>query len=276
MQYIKELLRETLIHAAYKKLKRTWNRLKGKRLAIQDKEFDTDGLRHLGSPAAGWTFLDSTRLDQCVVISAGAGEDISFEIELISEYDCKVILLDPTPKAISHFENISVRFGKQNSSNYVKSGRQEIKAYNLSSVSTNNIQLIPCALWNTQTDIKFYSPPNPNHVSHSISNFQNDYNQNGDHIIVKTITLEQLCEEYAVKDIEIMKLDIEGAEIEVLQNMFSTKIRPQQILVEFDELYNLTSDAKRRITKTLEMLEHNGYTMRFASGETDFLFIKSD
>ena len=40
------------------------------------------------------------------IISCGVGEDISFEIELIAKCKLSVILIDPTPKSIIHFESI--------------------------------------------------------------------------------------------------------------------------------------------------------------------------
>ena len=40
------------------------------------------------------------------VLLAGAGEDLSFDIELSRITACKTIILDPTPKSIKHWENI--------------------------------------------------------------------------------------------------------------------------------------------------------------------------
>ena len=36
----------------------------------------------------------------------GVGEDMSFDIKLQSKYNCNIFLIDPTKKAIKHFEEI--------------------------------------------------------------------------------------------------------------------------------------------------------------------------
>ena len=46
------------------------------------------------------------------VISAGVGEDITFDVELIEKFSCRVFLVDPTPGAKLHYQNIVKRFGK--------------------------------------------------------------------------------------------------------------------------------------------------------------------
>ena len=71
-----------------------------------------------------------------------------------------------------------------------------------------------------------------------------------------------------------MKLDIEGAEIEVLTDCLSKGILPRQILVEFDEL-NVPSDKGfKRATKMDELLIKNGYKMLKTDGEADFLYYR--
>lgn len=60
---------------------------------------------------------------------------------------------------------------------------------------------------------------------------------------------------------EIIKLDIEGAEIEVIRSMLSSKIKPRQLLVEFDILRKggLPSVAKFIIAH--QLIKKNGYVL---------------
>ena len=57
-------------------------------------------LVNFGSKASSWDIILNENLFNSEIISCGVGEDISFEIELINNYNCKVILIDPTPRSI--------------------------------------------------------------------------------------------------------------------------------------------------------------------------------
>ena len=54
--------------------------------------------------------------------------------------------------------------------------------------------------------------------------------------MVNTINFKNIIKKYKLQNIEIIKLDIEGAEFNVLLDLLKLKIKPKQILVEFDEL----------------------------------------
>ena len=54
---------------------------------------------------------------------------------------------------------------------------------------------------------------------------------------------------------DLLKIDIEGAEYEVLENMVDSQIRPRILLVEFDELHTpLDKSANIRVEQCLSML----------------------
>ena len=81
----------------------------------------------LGSNYGGWDFVKPKNGQFLNVISAGVGEDISFDIEFMNSYDCKVVLIDPTPRAILHVENVIKSLGKTKTKKYnSKSGNQLI------------------------------------------------------------------------------------------------------------------------------------------------------
>ena len=75
----------------------------------------------------------------------------------------------------------------------------------------------------------------------SISNYQNNYSNEISSIEVDAVTLDSILYDLKLNscDIPLIKLDIEGAEIEVLKRCMDIGIFPQQILVEFDELNEL-------------------------------------
>ena len=126
---------------------------------IQDsKTVDGFNIIHLGTVYGGWSFVDEQDLYGCTIISAGLGEDASFDIEFASKYNAKVIIVDPTPRAISHFKKITEAIGNPSKQHYLNNGCQPIDAYNLSDVTEDNITLITKALWNRNTNLKFFEP----------------------------------------------------------------------------------------------------------------------
>ena len=89
-----------------------------------------------------------------------------------NKYKIKAVLIDPTPRAIEHIEKIIEALGKSNTEEFLEGGNQPIEAYNLKNISEDDFTFIKKALFNKSNEIiKFFAPPNPNHVSHSISNW---------------------------------------------------------------------------------------------------------
>lgn len=230
----------------------------------------------LGSEYGGWTFHDDGNLTNALVVSAGLGEDASFDIEFLRTYDARVILVDPTPRAIEHYNAITGRFGKKAECGFVAGGCQPAEAYALDRVSAANLVLEPSALWTENTRLKFFLPENPDHVSHSIVNFQNDYSQDTSAIEVPALTLGELCARHGIDgaEIKLLKLDIEGAEVEVLEQLASGDIRPRQICVEFDELNRPGAKAYQRVDRADAALRSAGYECVFGNGSTDFLYLR--
>lgn len=229
----------------------------------------------LGTPYGGWEFIDKN-LYNSTIISAGIGEDISFDVEFINKYDAKVILIDPTPRSIEHINKVIENIGNKKTLEYDStSGNQPIESYELSNVKKNNIIFVDRALFNEDNKlIKFYSPPNPEHVSHSVSDFQNKFRKNKNFIEVKTATVESLMKDHKLKEIDLIKLDIEGSENFVIPNLIKSKIFPNQILVEFDELEGNYIRSYIKAYSIFLQLFKNGYKLISTEKYPSFLFLK--
>jgi len=237
------------------------------------KVAECTGLLRLGSSYGGWTFADTPELQDSTVISCGLGEDASFDIEFAARYNAKVVIIDPTPRAITHFQKIQTRFGRRASRDYVKGGNQPIESYDLSKLNADNFQLIERAVWVYSGETKFFSDPVPEHVSHSIVNLQNQYAQDTDYITVPCITVDDLMKEIGLETLPLMKMDIEGAEIMVLPDMIKKGIRPSQLLIEFDELNVPSARSRRNFDATDEVLRGVGFKMCHFDGSSNFLYM---
>ena len=114
----------------------------------------------LGSKYGRKTFCEVFPIDKKLqVISAGVGEDITFDIEFLNKYNAVIILVDPTPVAIQHFEMIQKRIGLDSMDQYGPTSRQSVNSYNLTRVTKDNLIMLPQALWKDQDLLHFYLPP---------------------------------------------------------------------------------------------------------------------
>ncbi len=241
------------------------------------KEVKGYNIIFLGTRYGGWNFVDEDNLNNCTILSAGLGEDASFDIEFASKYNAKIIIVDPTPRAIKHYNEIINSLGNPSKTEYVEGGKQRIDSYNLTNVKKENLILVKKALWNKNEKLRFFSPPNVKHVSHSIINYQNQYKKNTNFIEVHSITIDKLLDQLNLnkEDIPLIKLDIEGAAIEVLVDCFSKGFRPRQVLVEFDELAVPSAKTFERVTYINQILIKNNYKLLKKDGKADFLYLKN-
>lgn len=275
MEIFKSYLRK---YSIYGVLKTAYRRFKNiPRHPLQDfKTVNGLNLVRLGSSYGGWSFVDTGDLTNCTIISAGLGEDASFDLEFASNYNAKVVIVDPTPRAVRHFESIIAGLGKTRALNYGDSGHQPIQAYELTSIRREQLILVEKALWNESSTLKFFEPANPKHVSHSIVNYQNDYRDDTPYIIVEAITVRSLLDSLGMdaSEVALLKLDIEGAEIEVLSQCLAAGIKPIQILVEYDVLNVPNESSFKRVDDIHLALLNHGYQLVHTDGQANYLYLR--
>jgi len=95
--------------------------------------------------------------------------------------------------------------------------------------------------------LKFYPPRNEDYVSCSLFKHQDS---NEEPILVKIVTLDKIMRKLGHEKIDILKMDIEGAEYEVIEDIIEKSIFPGQILIEFHHKFKpfSISDTKNRFT----------------------------
>lgn len=158
----------------------------------------------LGSDYGGWS-VDQLLLDQhSVVYSFGVGEDISFDLELINLVGCVVHAFDPTP--------VSVQWLKKQS-------------------LPKQFQFHEVGLAAQDGTLKFQMP--------SVSGWAS-YSRAADPAAVQRGTVDcpvmrlaTIMSRFAHPHIDLLKMDVEGFEYEVLEDMIQCGIRPKILLVEF-------------------------------------------
>ena len=160
-------------------------------------------IQRYGSDYGGWNVpVDLIRRDW-VIYNFGVGEDISFDIALMERHQCVVHAFDPTPKAIAFAEKQD--FG--------------------------NFRFYPFGIWNCDAKIKFYHPAEPHFASYSAINMHGKL----DFIEAEVKSIRSLSHELGHKKIDLLKLDVEGAEQVVIPNMIADGILPTVFCVEYDQ-----------------------------------------
>jgi hypothetical protein len=93
-----------------------------------------------------------------------------------------------------------------------------------------------------------------------------------DFIKVKCITVSTICSIIGSNEIDLFKIDIEGSEYEVLENMLQYGIYPKQICVEFHNRFFKDGDQKYK--SIVDKLQKNNYRiMGVSNTNEEFLFI---
>jgi len=82
-----------------RRAKRTVRAIRGKDLFL-GVELHAPKVR-LGNDGAAWCVLTDVLTTDSVVYSAGIGEDISFDVELIKRFGVHVHAFDPTPRSLA-------------------------------------------------------------------------------------------------------------------------------------------------------------------------------
>jgi len=222
----------------------------------------------LGTGYGGWTLpIRSSLTSDSICYSAGAGEDISFDCALAQLFGCQVRLIDPTPRAIKHFEALGKAL-RNGECFPVNNSPDEF--YDVTVEAFERLSLAPVGLFDQDGEQKFYLPRNSAHVSCSILNLPKT-TQYFTAACLSTATVMRLFKDTAI---DLLKMDIEGSEYAVIRDLVFNKILPRMLLVEFDEAHTpMDEGASDRIQQHIEMLIRAGMRCIFIEG-SNMSFLK--
>lgn len=222
-------------------------------LINEDYLLGSNELLRLGTKYGGWLLPKNVSLDQnSVCYLAGAGEDISFDCDLAEKFECKVLIIDPTPRAIAHFQHLSNAVNK--GEKFPINGSREL-FYKIDHNKFSKIQFLPYGLAGEDVEMKFFMPKDPSHVSCSTLNLQ----QTNTWFTAQCFRLLTLMHDQGDHSIDLLKMDIEGGEYAVIDNFVVEGPLPSLLLIEFDEAHTpLDDDALSRIQNRIESLQKVG------------------
>jgi FkbM family methyltransferase len=227
-------------------------------------------VQKLGSEYGGWYIPDKFLNDRSICYLAGAGTDISFDIAIIEKYGSIVYIFDPTPKAKKHVENLisNTRLNVP-----TRIGSTENSFYLLKPADIDKIKFFDVGLWIEKGMIKFYKPRNPDHVSHSILNIQ----KTAEYIELPVERLRNVMNDLKHDTIDLLKIDIEGAEYKVIQSILEDQITVKVICIEFDEISNPVDDQGfQRIRKAILDLKNAGFKIGHIDDNLNIMLVHRD
>jgi len=177
---------------------------------LKNVSFD---LTRLGTDYGGW-FIPENILHAIdkkrVLVSGGLGHDVSFD-KILLEKGFEIIGLDPLSECCD-FARIELGDSK-------------------------SVSIIEKGLWTNSGNIDFFPPKNKTHDSWSITNTQSALPQEA--TTFKVISLTDLIREYPSignSDFSMLKLDIEGAESEIMKKLFTSDYKFDFVGIEMDFL----------------------------------------
>jgi FkbM family methyltransferase len=208
-------------------------------------------LSHVGTAYGGWMIPTKLLTSSAICYCVGAGEDISFDIALVEDFGCDVFSFDPTPKAIAHVDELIKRSasGMQMLVNNDPTQVYRITDRNL----CERFHFSPIGLLDDDICCRFYAPRDKSHASYSVDNIQ----KTEEYVEATCKKLTTVMSDLNHHRVDLLKLDIEGAEIRVLRQMISSKIRPKIICVEFDSILRGTDKGGAR--RVVNDLQRYGY-----------------
>ncbi len=221
-------------------LRKFRNRLR--RVGLKTKVIPYDGVRFFGTEYGGFSVISEGLSSDSIVYSFGIGEDISFDIELINEFGCKVIGFDPTPKSLKWLENQTLPEG---------------------------YSYQPVGLAAYDGVMTFAMPYNDDYVS--ISSVLEEY-EGTRRLELPVKRLKTLMQEYNHKKIDILKMDIEGSEYAVIQDILKENLEIGQILVEFHHRFKgIGIDKTNLAIKSLEAAGYGLFAVADSGEEMSFI-----
>ena len=181
-----------------------------------------------------------------IVYSFGVGEDISFDEDVIHEFECPVYAYDPTPKSKIFVE------------------RKKPSAL---------FKYCDCGIADYDGKMKFYLPENEEYVSCTTYNRWGYDESKKKPIEVDVKKLSTLMQENNHTHIDLLKMDIEGSEYAVIDNILKEKIDIKQICVEVHHRFEGIGIAKTK--ELVRKLNENGYyIVAISDTKEEYTFVR--
>jgi FkbM family methyltransferase len=191
-----------------------------------------------------WALCPTGLSAESVVYSFGIGEDISFDLDLIRRYGIRVHAFDPTPA--SH-------------------------RWLATQATPDALVVYDYGLADYDGTASFHAPANPGHISHSMLSASHTGSETID---VPVHRLGTIMATLGHERIDLLKMDIEGAEYDAITDLVESGLDVRQMLVEFHHRFDTVSPE--RTAEAVRQLNSAGFRIAHVSARgEEYTFVRS-
>lgn len=187
----------------------------------------------------GWKYIPELLGPQSIVYSLGVGDSIDLDMDLIHHYSLTVHAFDPTP-------------------------------YSLEWVSTlelpENFRFHPWAAAGEDGSLRLYRRINKRgKTSQVMWTADSKAADESDFVDAPAYTIRTMMDKLSHQRVDLLKIDVEGAEYDILDGLAEAEHLPVQLLVEYH--HRFPGIGKQRTASSIEKLRGLGYQI-FAISKT--------
>lgn len=178
----------------------------------------------LGNNHADWVVADRLISPDSIVYSVGIGQDISFDLELIERFGCKIYGWDPTPLAVRYIASLN---------------------------TPPNFEFMPYGLGTEDGKVEFGAQDGGDQ-SFSV------YSQHTTRVDLDVRKFTSMMKMLNHSHVDVLKMDIEGSEYDVIRQIVDETIIIPQLLVEFHHRW-YSHIPVQKSKEHIRLLQRAGY-----------------
>jgi FkbM family methyltransferase len=190
----------------------------------------------------GWVICLDNDMRGGLMYSFGVGDNLGFESTMAGKTGMVVHAFDPTPRSVDWVQ------------------RQQVHP---------NIHLHATGIDQRDGVAIFYPPESAEHVSFSVN--PQGHAANGIELPVKRLVT--IMKELEHSTLDVLKMDIEGAEYIVLNDIICSGVVVKQMLIEFH--HRMVGYNRTHTEKAIQLLREAGYVIAaISSSNREFTFVR--
>ena len=209
--------------------------------AVEGVDVEKFHIERFGDQDCGWSIIPELLGKDSVIYCVGCGDNISFDLDLMNHLGCRIHAFDPTPKSLEFLRSLDLP-----------------EEYDIFDYGLSHFDGLA----------RFNPPVNPEHVSHTICERPVTSDRS---FTVPMKRLETIMRELGHDRIDLLKIDIEGAEYGVIEDLVKSNVSVGQICVEFHHF--LDGNKLENTVQSIIRLIQGGYLLHSVHKHTDYCFI---